>query len=400
MREFDVGIVGAGLAGSISATILARAGHRVAIIDPNETYPDEFRCEKLDFDQIGILRKAGIGDAVLAVATPDRSVWVSRLGHVVEKRASDQLGIDYGTLVNTLRAEFPAGVTFVRGKVTAVANSDDKQVVTLASGESISVRLVVMASGLSNSLRQSLGMARNDLSLCHSISFGFDVERASGDAFPFRALTHFGEHPRSRISYLTLFPIGSRMRANLFVYRSLDDPWLREFRSSPEAVLKAEMPRLEGLAGALRVVGPVKMRPIDLYATSNYRQSGIVLLGDAFGTACPAAGTGAQKAVIDVDRLCNEYVSRWLETPGMGVEKISSYYDDAVKVAFDERSLSRAYRARSMATDESAFWWTARWASVALGLARWARHTLSDAWHRVRHAFDTPTSARSPESRA
>lgn len=400
MREFDVGIVGAGLAGSISATILARAGHRVAIIDPNDTYPDEFRCEKLDFDQIGILRKAGIGDAVLAVATPDRSVWVSRLGHVVEKRASDQLGIDYGTLVNTLRAEFPQGVTFIRGKVTAVANSPDRQTITLASGESISVRLVLMASGLSNSLRQSLDMARNDLSVCHSISFGFDVERAAGDAFPFRALTHFGEHPRSRISYLTLFPIGARMRANLFLYRPLDDPWLREFRASPEAVLKAEMPRLEALAGPLRILGPVKMRPIDLYATSNYRQPGIVLLGDAFGTACPAAGTGAQKAVIDVDRLCNEYVSRWLATPGMGVEKIASYYDDPVKVASDKRSLARAYRARSMATDQSLFWWAARWASVGLGLARWARHGVHDASHRVRHLFDAPASARSPEPRA
>jgi 2-polyprenyl-6-methoxyphenol hydroxylase-like FAD-dependent oxidoreductase len=400
MREFDVGVVGAGLAGSISATILARAGHRVAIIDPNETYPDEFRCEKLDFDQIGILRKAGIGDAVLAVATPDRSVWVSRLGHVVEKRASDQLGIDYGTLVNTLRAELPAGVTFIRGKVTAVANSPENQIVTLASGESISVRLVVMASGLSNSLRQSLGMAREDMSVCHSVSFGFDVERSDGNAFPFRALTHFGEHPRSRISYLTLFPIGARMRANLFVYRALNDPWLREFRASPEAVLKAEMPRLEALAGPLRVVGSVKMRPIDLYATSNYRQPGIVLLGDAFGTACPAAGTGAQKAVIDVDRLCNEYVSRWLESPGMGVEKISSFYDDSVKVAFDDRSLSRAFRARSMATDESLFWWAARWASVVVGLGRWARHVLRDAWHQARHVVAVPSTASSPEPRS
>ena len=32
------------------------------------------------------------------------------------------------------------------------------------------------------------------------------------------------------MAYLTLFPIGTRMRANLFVYRSFDDPWLRELR--------------------------------------------------------------------------------------------------------------------------------------------------------------------------
>jgi 2-polyprenyl-6-methoxyphenol hydroxylase-like FAD-dependent oxidoreductase len=400
MREFDVGIVGAGLAGSIAASILARAGHSVAIVDPNDTYPDEFRCEKLDFSQIAILKRTGIADGVLAVATPDRNVWVSRLGHVVEKRASDQLGVDYGPLVNALRAAFPPGVTFVRGKATAVANSPDRQVITLASGESITVRLVLMASGLSNSLRQSLGMDRKDLSPCHSISFGFDVESTAAAGFPFRALTHFTEHPRTRISYITLFPIGARTRTNLFVYRSLDDPWLREFRAAPEAVLAADMPHLFEITGPFRVTGPVKMRPVDLYATSNYRQPGVVLLGDAFGTACPAAGTGAQKAVIDVDRLCNQYVSRWLATPGMGLEKIAAYYDDPVKVASDERSLARAYRARSMATDQSLFWWAARWATVGLGLARWVRHRLREAWHRLHPVYEASAAAGSAKPRA
>ncbi len=33
------------------------------------------------------------------------------------------------------------------------------------------------------------------------------------------------------MAYLTLFPIGSdAMRANLFVYRDMHDPWLRQLR--------------------------------------------------------------------------------------------------------------------------------------------------------------------------
>lgn len=399
MREFDVGIVGTGLAGSVAASYLARAGYSVATIDLNETYPDEFRCEKLDFDQIDILRKAGMAESVLSAATHDRSVWVSRLGHVVEKRASDQLGIDYAVLVNTLRASFPPNVTFIRGKVTAVANSPDRQTITLASGENLSVRLVLMASGLSNSLRQSIGMEREDLSPCHSVSFGFDIVSA-GEGFPFRALTHFGEDPRTAISYITLFPIGSRMRANLFVYRGLDDPWLKAFRAAPEAVLAADLPHLASIAGPFRVVGPVKMRPIDLYATRNYRQPGIVLLGDAFGTACPAAGTGAQKAIIDVDRLCADYVPRWLATPGMGVEKIAAYYDDAVKVASDRHSLARAYRSRSMATKPGLFWWTARRAAVGVSLLRWARQLAGDAYHAAWSALDAAHPASTPGPRA
>ena len=37
------------------------------------------------------------------------------------------------------------------------------------------------------------------------------------------------------MAYLTLFPIGSTMRANLMVYRDMTDPWLPAFRKAPEA---------------------------------------------------------------------------------------------------------------------------------------------------------------------
>lgn len=411
MRQFDVVIVGAGLAGSMCASTLARAGHAVAIVDPNATYPDEFRCEKIDSGQVEVLNKAGVGDAVRAAATHDKSAWVTRLGHLVEKRPSDQLGIDYGRLVNTLRAEIPASATFVRGKVTSIANSPDIQRVVLASGETILARLIILASGLSNSLRQSLGMDREDLSLCHSVTYGFDVEPAEGGSFPFRALTHYCEHPRFRVAYLSLFPIGTRMRANLFVYRDLDDPWLRAFRSSPEATLKAAMPRLESMTGPLRVVGQVKVRPIDLYATRNYRQPGVVLVGDAFATACPAAGTGARKAMVDAERLCNSYVSQWLATPGMGIEKIAAFYDDSVKTRSDRKSLALAWSMKAMTLDESALWWGRRWASVGVGLARWARYSARDSINAALQAVEakrngrrvssamTPLPVRSPDAR-
>lgn len=46
-------------------------------------------------------------------------------------------------------------------------------------------------------------------------------------AFEFPALTYFSERAEERVAYVTLFPVGNRVRANLFVYREVDDPWLR-----------------------------------------------------------------------------------------------------------------------------------------------------------------------------
>ena len=118
--------------------------------------------------------------------------------------------------------------------------------------------------------------------------------------------------------------------------------------------MNAAMPGLERLTGPYRVSSPVKVRPIDLYATRGYRQPGVVLVGDAFATACPAAGTGARKAIVDAERLSHGYVSQWLATPGMGVEKISQFYDDAIKVSSDRKSLALAMRMKAMSIDTGA----------------------------------------------
>ncbi|MGE3228856.1 MAG: FAD-dependent oxidoreductase [Hyphomicrobium sp.] len=379
MREFDVAIVGAGLAGSIAAAMLARAGHAVAVIDAAKTYPDDFRVEKFDGEQMRVLARTGLSDIVLASSTLDRSVWVTRLGFLAEKRLSDQHGFDYGRLVNTLRAAIPPSAAMMHAKVTAIANSPKLQRLTLSTGETIEARLAVLATGLNESLRASLGIGRIELERCQSITFGFDMEPAQAASFPFRALTHYSEHPRFRAAYITLFPIGARMRANFFVYRRLDDPWLRRFRDAPEATLEAVLPSLARFTGPLRIVGPVKMRPVDLCVTEGYVQPGLVLVGDAFGTACPAAGTGARKALVDIERLCNGYVSRWLATPGMDVDKIGAFYADPEKQESDRRSLALARTTRAMAVDPGFFWGLRRWLQLGATRARWTRNLVRAA---------------------
>jgi len=94
----------------------------------------------------------------------------------------------------------------------------------------------------------------------------------------------------------------------------------------------AMMPGLKQMMGEFRVSRPVKIRPADLYVTEGHIQPGIVLVGDAFSTSCPAAGTGTTKVFTDVERLCNVYIPRWLASEGMDSRKIAEFYDDSVKV--------------------------------------------------------------------
>ena len=209
---------------------------------------------------------------------------------------------------------------------------------TLASGEDVSARLIVLANGLNVGLRHTLGMERQVMSACHSISLGFDVKPRGRRAFDFCALTYFPRRADERMAYLTLFPIGVATRINLFAYRAMNDPWLRAMRNSPRETLATTTPGFCKLIGDFEVVSNVKIRPVDLYVTKGHRQAGVVLAGDAFATSCPAAGTGANKVFCDVERLCNVYIPHWLASGGMGEEKIAAFYDDPVKRANDELS--------------------------------------------------------------
>ena len=177
------------------------------------------------------------------------------------------------------------------------------------------------------------------------------VGRKPVSTFP--ALTYYGERAADRVAYITLFPIGSAMRANFMVYRDMNDPWLRDMRQRPTLTLFATD------AGSAQAHRPMRRssgrsrsgRPISTSCT-DHLQPGVVLVGDAFGTSCPAAGTGTSKVFTDVERLCNVHVPQWFATGGMGADKIAAFYDDPVKNACDRHSFDKAFNLRSISIDE------------------------------------------------
>jgi 2-polyprenyl-6-methoxyphenol hydroxylase-like FAD-dependent oxidoreductase len=392
MRYTDVAIVGGGLAGSAAAAMLGRAGIPAVLIDPHTVYPPELRCEKLGGDQLDLLRKTGLADATLRATTLDGEVWEARFGHVVTKKPSDQHGVMYHTLVNTLRAQIPFGVEMICAKASGISNSRERQQIALSNGEEISARLVVLANGLNVGLRHRLGVDRHVISECHSITLGFDVAPVGRPAFPFPALTYWPKRSSSRMAYLSIFPIGTAMRANLMVYRELGDPWLSAFRRAPEQTMLDTMPGLRDMMGEFRVSLPVKMRPADLYVARGHLQPGMVLVGDAFSTSCPAAGTGATKVFTDVERLCNAYVPQWLTTDGMDVQKIEAFYNDPIKMACEARCLAKAYHLRSLSIDNGLSWRAQRWARFIVRLSQ-------GTWLRFRKRLSQRSAPRNPAAK-
>jgi 2-polyprenyl-6-methoxyphenol hydroxylase-like FAD-dependent oxidoreductase len=340
-------IVGGGMAGSLLALVLGRAGHVVSLIDLRRDPPSDFRNEKLGIDQIAHL------DALGVLSCFEEACWGEATTADAPRPPLKDCGARYDRWIARIRAALPPTVTFVEGKVDEIETSDDRQTVILTTGERLDGRLVALATGRGERLRAGLGVERRTFSERHSLCLGFSVAVPADRQIEAR-IRHgkFGD----RIAYATVFPMLGEIRVNVFSYRDLDDPWVGRMRADPVGVLSETLPDLAPILAGLEVVRKLEARSTDLYGVRGQVRPGVVLLGDAFHAPCPASGTGMSRILNDVDRLANLHIPQWTATPGMGRDKIAAFYADPEKRRVDEASVKRSLHGRAVATSQSPYW--------------------------------------------
>ena len=381
--QIEVAVIGGGIAGSALAAVLARRGHTVALVDPRHRAALEFRAEKLTGRQVAALRRLGVATPALTGATPIGRLRIARFGRLVEERADDEWGLDYATLVDALRGAVPSDALRLARARTIEADATGARV-ALADGTTIEARLAVVATGLGKALLAGLGIDRVEVARDHSLAIGFDLLPAPG-APSTVPLTYFGERAGDRVAYFTLFPIGERLRANLFTFHDRDDPWVARLREAPLDALAEAMPGLRRLLPPLVAATAPVVRPIHLHACRGYTRPGVVLIGDAFASTCPTGGTGLAKALNDVERLA-ALVPGWLSTPGLDAAKIAAFYDDPAKRAGDSEARAMVRHARALALDRGPYWTLRRHA--AFHAQRLRARLRADG--RAPRAIDTP----------
>jgi 2-polyprenyl-6-methoxyphenol hydroxylase-like FAD-dependent oxidoreductase len=353
---YDVAVVGAGLSGTLAAITLGKAGYRVALIDRHAVYPEEFRVEKIGGDLVSRFQRLGLLDAVEAAARPFAEIVNARRGRILDRTRAPHFGFSYEAFIAAMRAALPESVDFIVGRVNDLKTSAARQTVILHEQPSIAARLVVLATGMGDILRRSLGIERHTIHQRQSLTFGFDVRPTNAEALRYPSVTYYGERVSDGIDYLSLFPIAGGTRANLFTFRDHRDPWVKAFRDKPKETLVATLPGLTRVLGDFEVVGRVQNWIMDLTVAQNCRQAGVVLIGDAYQTSCPAAGTGVSRLMTDVEQLCLVHAPAWLATPGMAADKIAAFYDDPRKQASDASALALADYRRNLTVATSPAW--------------------------------------------
>jgi hypothetical protein len=165
-------------------------------------------------------------------------------------------------------------------------------------------------------------------------------------------MTAYGEHLGNGVDYITIFPLGDKMRTNLFLFCDIRDPRIVALRKNGLPALFDILPGLKPWLEGSEITGDVTVFPVELYQNRNVARDGIVLIGDAYMTSCPSVGSGLSCSLTDVTCLRN-HVTGWLATPGMSAEKIRSFYSDPLKLKRDKKAQTQAIRRRGAITGSS-----------------------------------------------
>jgi 2-polyprenyl-6-methoxyphenol hydroxylase-like FAD-dependent oxidoreductase len=352
----DVLIVGAGLAGTATATVLARRGMSVTLVDPNAEFPPLFRAEKLEPDQWALLRKLGLFDGVEPRTKLIREIIHARAGKVVHRRKIQQYGIAYSDIVNSVRSQLPAQVRFVVGRAESVTPDAKAPRLRLSDGAEHEARLLLISGGMAGTLPEALGMRKNIVKAELTMVYGFMLEREDGQPFGFDAITYRPRSVADKLGYITLFRMGNCMRGNMFAYWPARDELHRQMLREPRAALQRVVPGMEDVIGHYQVKGKVEPFRIDLYRMADCARPGVVLLGDSYQSPCPSTGMGLSKVLTDVDVLCNECIPQWWPQQELDRAQIAQFYASANKQAVDDRALRLALAGRDGVMENSLHW--------------------------------------------
>lgn len=320
--DFDIVIVGGGMAGAALACAVGRGDWRVALVDPVPPAPwqDEAPASQgpEDYDRRVValtraseefLRSLGTWEQMAAQRiSPYQGMYVwdadgtahiefqaadlyePSLGHIVENR------IVTGALWHQVR-QLP--VQIVSQKVAGFARMGELVRLTLGDGSSLTSKLVVAADGAESPLRRMAAFPTRE----------WDYEQHGIVA------TVVTEKPHQRTAWQRFLPEGPLAFLPLHgpddrycsIVWSTTPEQARELLAMPdEAFCAALGDAFEQRLGAVVGVSRRQALPLRQRHAKHYVQPGIALVADAAHTIHPLAGQGINLGFLDVAVLADE----------------------------------------------------------------------------------------------
>jgi menaquinone-9 beta-reductase len=296
----EVVVVGAGPAGSVAATVLARAGVRVRLVD-RASFPRDKLCgDALNPGTLSTLGRLGLAQVVdrdgvelhgMLVTGEGRVSIAGRYPRGLHGRAITRRMLDCALLQEALRAgaSFEAGVT-VRG-VIADGGRVGGVIIGSNGGRPLRARITIAADGRHSTVAFGLGVARHPVRP-RRWAIGAYFENVSGTV-------DAGEMHIRRDRYIGVAPLPNGL-VNVCLVRASGaaDGRLRNPAEALRHALAADQMLCERFADArlvsdVSVLGPLAVDVPFPRAVPD----GLLLAGDAGGFIDPMTGDGLRFAI-------------------------------------------------------------------------------------------------------
>ena len=313
--DSDILIVGGGLNGPALALAAAQAGLSSTVVDaqPETTLTDadfDGRAYALALGSVRMLRKLGLWDAVSEHAQPMLEIKVSD-GRAGEGPLSpfflhfDHAEIEEGPMGHMLedrylrRALIEAmaanpGITVLNGETVTAQQADAHGVgVTLASGRTLTAKLLVGADGRASGTAARAGIRRT----------GWDY----GQTALVCAIEH--EKPHGGVAHQFFMPPGPLAILPLpgnrssIVWSETHETAARFMALDDAGFLEVLRPRFGDFLGEIALAGKRFSYPLNLTVANSFAGDRLALIGDAAHGMHPIAGQGLNAGFRDVAAL-------------------------------------------------------------------------------------------------
>jgi len=313
-HDSDIIIIGGGLNGPAMALALAQSGHSVTVIDTlTETIRKnaafDGRSYALALSSVRLLKAIGIWDRVMSHAQPMLEIKVTdgRAGEGVSPffMHFDHSEIEEGPMGHMLEdrylrrafmqamADDPA-ITHLSGEtVVDQAVQTPSITVTLASGKTLSARLMIGSDGRKSGTAARAGIKRTGWEYGQTA-----LVCAIEHALPHNGIAHQFFMPPGPLAIL---PLPGNLSS--IVWSESDATAAQITALSDSDFMAVLRPRFGDFLGAIKLKGKRFSYPLNLTIANRFISDRLALIGDAAHGMHPIAGQGLNAGLRDVGAL-------------------------------------------------------------------------------------------------
>ena len=336
-HDYDLLIVGGGLAGNCLALSLIESGLRTAIVEANtrrerRDSPAGDRALALSHGTVLMLEALGIWQGVKHAATPIKQIHVSDRGHFGKARLSaEQEGVEALGYVITARdleehvsdlVEQAAIEQICPARVVGLINGDDAAHISLKlGGESVnySAQLLVGADGGNSSVRKLLDIALQKTEYGQTAVVTTVKTVIPHHNVAYERFTEFGP--------LAMLPVDNDHCAVVWT-RTHEDA--KDSLTVNEEVFINQLQECFGYRlGELKLAAPRRAFPLTLVRAERMYAGRAVIIGNAVHQLHPVAGQGFNLGLRDVVQLAEMLIRQQHDEKDIGAPAFLASYADS-----------------------------------------------------------------------